>query len=88
MTPFRSSGATSKPAFDLIYLDLSASNSYNARNESSGVNRGTQYYYCSNGLDASLALEMRAIGERPDMARYGPFLLFRGEVTKRNALRK
>jgi hypothetical protein len=42
----------------MIYLDRVAFRPYNARNESAGTNRETQYYYCSKGSDARMALEM------------------------------
>jgi hypothetical protein len=58
MTPFRASGATFSPAFDVIYLDRVPTSPYNARNENSDADRDTQYYYCSKGSDARMALEM------------------------------
>ena len=41
MTPFRASGATFRPGFDVIYLDRVAISPYNARNENAGKNRET-----------------------------------------------
>lgn len=58
MGPFRPSGTTFRPGFNVIYLDRVALSPYNARNESAGENRGTQYYYYSKGSDAKMALEM------------------------------
>ena len=57
MGPFRPSGTNFRPGFNVIYLDRAPSSPYNARNESAGVNLGTQYYYGSKGSDARMALE-------------------------------
>jgi hypothetical protein len=61
------------------WLDHPSGRTYKSRNEKSGRNYVAQYYFDSNRSDAAGAALIAggSRGKRPNLARFGPFLLAR-----------